>query len=253
MSATRGREAQRVDERVVALNYAVLGVVDQILWLPSPPVALTAVRLLYGPDLGLPSPMAEHVGRGAPLALAPLVGRPRPLARLLPARLRLVAGGRERSMDLRGIRAIARRRYGDLQASFVASPAPAALDGSDALVRYTYGPRARWLREEATTRLLDRVAALNRAALSLLAAVGAGASQLADGDFGAQASREVAAEPIAAALAQALPPIAVPDFAHLAASLAPVEEAPDADESVERYRLLFGEMLGRAGRSERLA
>jgi hypothetical protein len=243
---------EAVDERVVALNHAAVGVVDEILWLPSPGVAVTAVRLLYGPEAGLPEPLMDHVGRGAPPPFASLVGCARPLAHPLPSRLRFLVGWRERSNELKEVRSVARRRYRDLQTSFVASPAPAALDGLDALVQYTYGPRGRWLRGEAAARLLGRIAALNRAALSLLVAVAAGASRAPDGEFVVAGHRGRLAAPgrIPAGLAEALPPIAVPDFARLAESLVPPEPAREADESIERYRLLFGEMLGLAAPSE---
>ena len=49
MSVLRERRApDSPDEPVLALNYATLAIVDEILWLPSPELAIRAVTLLYG-------------------------------------------------------------------------------------------------------------------------------------------------------------------------------------------------------------
>jgi hypothetical protein len=131
------------------------------------------------------------------------------------------------------------------------SPARTTLESSDSLIQYTYGLRGRWLRSEAARRLLDRVIVLNRAALLLLAAISTGASRVSGGAFAALSGRRFRVPARALdGLGEALPPIAVPDFARLAELVIPVAPSLEGDESIERYQLLFAEMLSLAGRSE---
>ncbi|MGH7331167.1 MAG: hypothetical protein ACREKS_00180 [Candidatus Rokuibacteriota bacterium] len=226
------------DQHVLALNYATLRFADEILWLPSQAVAIRAVTLLYGTEIELPESLFAHVGRGMPASAARLLVRSAPLATLLPSRLgtawRVVAG------DLKASRALARRRYRELQTSLMIGERISS-SGADSLVRHTYGTRGRWNWTEAARRILEDVVVLNRAALALLIAHPRSLSPAPLEDLPPLSDRAEAT------LAEALPPVVVPDFGCLAEGLTRGAPVLDGEESIERYQSLFAEMLSFAG------
>jgi len=241
MGTLNGQGALRGwDERVLALNFATLAIVDEILWLPSPAVATTAVRLLYGSATELPEGFLTQVGRGVPVSVAPLLMGSAPLASLLRSRLGPAGTWRAVAGDLKHARALARQRYRELQASLMRGDR-LSLSGADSLVRYTYGTRGRWSSREATRRLLDRVVALNYAALVLLVARVPSLSLPPFEELPALPER--LPERALASLAEALPPIVVPDFRRLAGCVLRGASVLDGEESMERYQSLFAEML----------
>jgi hypothetical protein len=233
-----------LDGHVLALNYATLGIVDEILWLPSAAVAATAVSLLYGSRTELPERVLAQVGRGVPASVAPLLVESTPLAILLPSRLGPPGAWRAVAGDMREARALARQRYRELQTFFMtAGRAPS--EGMDSLVRYTYSTRGRWFWSESAKRILDRVIVLNRAALALLVARSRGQSSASFEMLPTLPDR--LPDHILDVLAEALPPIVVPDFRRLAECLIHVTPSLDGEESIERYQSLFAEMLSLAG------
>lgn len=243
---------QAADRYVLAVNAATLGLVDELLWLPSPTVAVKAVALLYGEESLVPDQFLARVGRGHPVPLASLLGSPRPLALLLPRRLGSPASWRDSAGGVKAARAAARQRYRELRAMFVAGAAGAMGDGAGTLLRHTYGVRGHWSWGEATRRILDRVVALNRAALGLLGAAARGQSRAripVAGDLALPRAPE-ASEAALDVLAGALPPVAIPDFARLAACLADAVPVLAGDECLERYQSLFAEMLGLSSLAE---
>ncbi|MBI1847305.1 MAG: hypothetical protein HY294_09805 [Candidatus Rokubacteria bacterium] len=241
------------DLGLVSLNAAVVALADEILRLPASSAADTAAALLWGAAVELPRGFLERVGTGARLPLPALLPAHDPLAVLLPERLRLSAGWRDQELAAKGARAAARVRYRELQAAFVASAREPVGEPASALVRYTYATEGRhWPWADVATRVLDRVVDVNRAALRLLARVARGASPVKVG-----VPRELLLArhvdlPDAAldAAADALPPVAVPDFVRLARALGASDGHAREDESVARYRSLFAEILGLEARVE---
>ena len=104
---------------------------------------------------------------------------------------------------------------------------------------------------DGARRVLLRVVRLNRAALALLAAVARGEcwTRL---DAGGPLPARPYDLPGAAldVLAEALPPIVIPDFAGLAAGLTPAGFVFCGEESIDRYQSLFAEMLSLSGHPE---
>lgn len=245
MRATKDRRTPgALDTHVLALNYATLGIVDEILWLPSPAVAVTAVALLYGPLTELPARVLTQVGRGAPASVAPLLVEGTALATLLPSRLGLPGAWRAVAGDMREARALARQRYRELQTCFMtADRAPS--DSIDSLVRHTYSTRGRWFWSESAKRILDRVVVLNRAALALLVARSRGQSPASFETLPRLPDR--LPDHVLDVLAEVLPPVVVPDFRRLAECLTHVTPSLGGEESIERYQSLFAEMLSLAG------
>jgi hypothetical protein len=237
----------RPDQHVAALNYAILALVDELLWLPSASVAAAAVRLLYGPGAALPSRLLAEAGTGAPPSLAARVASRALLGALLPARMGPASVWRAGAVGLREARALSRERYRELQSAFVSGTARTAADTAS-LVREVYGVGGRRSCADGARRVLRRVVRLNRATLALLAAVARGESWIALDALGPLPARPWDLPGAALdVLAEALPPIAMPDFTDLAAGLPPEEPVFGDEESVQRYRSLFAEMLSRAG------
>jgi hypothetical protein len=216
------------DLGLLPLNAATIALADEILALPSAAVASKAARLLWGPEMQLPASILAAVGTGTRLPLGALLGLPGPLAALIPARLKLLARWEDPATALRGARTLAASRYRQLQAVFVGMTAHRESTGTASLVRYTYGTGGDRLWAESARRILDRVVALNREALGVLGPKRPGAARLPGS--------------VLDVLARALPPVAVPDFQRIAAAM-PSDNAP-GDDTVERYRSLFAEMLG---------
>lgn len=225
----------------------MLALVDEVLRLPSRSAASTAVSLLYGRDRQPPLEILAHVNGGIHIRLAVLLATPVPLAMLLPERLRVSSAWRRSGQALRRARAVARARYRDLQAAFVASARGAAPEPAASLVRYTYGTGGRqWLWAEASSRMLHRVVALNRTVLDLLASI-------ARGEVGVEL--RTTGEPLAVdtfdlspdvldLMAAALPPVAVPDWSRLATALGEGDAVLSGEESVIHYQSLLAEILG---------
>jgi hypothetical protein len=232
------------DEHVLALNYATLGIVDEILWLPSAAVAATTVTLLYGAEIELPDRFLAQVGKGTPASVVPLLVRATPMAVLLPSRLGPAAAWRTVASDLGGARALARQRYRALQTSLMTTSRVSS-DGPDSLVRHTYGTRARWSWSEAARRVLARVVILNRAALALLIARPQSLTSVPWQNVFPLPAR--LPDRALASLAEALPPLVIPDFQSFAECLTPMPPVLAGEESIERYRSLFAEMLSFAG------
>jgi hypothetical protein len=214
---------------MLPLSVAAIGLADELLRLPAA-AATTAVQLLYGGETALPAPFLAAAGRGIQLPLVTLLAMPGPLATVLPSRVRLAGSWGDETAALKGARMLARTRYRQLQAAFVVG-APRLRPGAEAaLVRSTYGVAAGhggW--SEAARRISDRVTMLNRATLALVAPA-------------ADAARRALSPAAVEAVAGALLPLAVPDFARMGAALA-AEPAPGPDEAVDRYQSLFAEML----------
>lgn len=237
---------------MLGLNAATLGLVDELLWLPSAAVAAKAVALLYDGESTLPGEFLARVGRGGRVPLASLLGSSRPLALLIPRRLGPSSGCRDAAGGLKAARAAARQRYRELRALFVAGATGPMSDGAGALLRHTYGVRGQWSWADATRRILDRVVALNHAVLELMVAAARGQSRACIAVVGGVALPRAleASEAALDVLAGALPPVAIPDFPRLAAGLADAVPGLAGEECVERYQSLFAEMLGRSGRAE---
>jgi hypothetical protein len=240
----------RSDTLRVTFNYAVLSLVDELLWLPSASAAATAVQLLYGPASPLPEALLSRVGHGAPLSLATLVAAPTLLGTLVPSRLGPSGAWREGAVSPRQARALARDRYRDLQLALISGTAPRMASALSSLVRDTYGLRDHWHWTDGAKRILDRVVNLNRAALLLLAAEERARSR---GQLEAHGPLRTLRGDLSNdsldLLARALPPVAIPDFATLAAILPP-GASPLSDESIDRYQSLFAEMLSLTGHPE---
>src|SRR5262245_29292718 len=75
------------DEHVVSCSCAILGLLDGLLWRPSPSVAAAAVHLLYGPEVILPDALRAEIGNGAPPSLVSRIVASAPLGALLPSLL----------------------------------------------------------------------------------------------------------------------------------------------------------------------
>jgi len=237
---------------LLSFNIAAVSLVEEILRLPSAPAARTAIELLYGRDVVVPDQFLERVGHGARMPLATLLPSATPLARVLPARLHPSASWQDPAHALKHARALARERYRELQAALVASSSRLAPEPLSALVRYTYGiEERRWVWADVAKRLLDAVAALNRGALGVLAAIARGELALEVGvpAAGPKWSFDVP-EPILDVLAEVLPPAAAPDFASFARALETTRAPIKRDEATVRYRSLFAEMLGLASQVE---
>jgi hypothetical protein len=181
------------------------------------------------------------------LPAASLLGSATPLSMLLPERLRCSGAWRDKAGGLKAAREVARQRYRELQGAFVSAPARVAPDAGEALLRYTYGTHGRhWAWAESARRILDRVTVLNRATLALLASAARGESSVRfdPPSFGLPTRNFDAPGSVLDALAEALPPVAMPDWVRLVGALAPDEPALSGEESIERYQSLFAEMLG---------
>lgn len=253
MSAAPDQTRQRSpDVHVLSVNAAALGLVSELLWLPGAAAAAGAVELLYGRDVRVPDAFLAQVGRGGQPPCASLLAADLPLVSLLPSRLGPASAWREGAQALKAARGLARARYRELQVAFVAGASRAAPEAEGTLVRYTYGTRGHWFWSDCARRILDRVSALNRAMLSLLSAMERGEAVLPVGALGAPLPPRSYDLPAAVldALAEALPPVASPDFERFTAALAPTGVVLTGDESIERYQSLFAEMLGLAGHPE---
>ena len=237
---------------VLSLNIAAVGLVEEILRLPSASAARTAIGLLYGPGVVIPGEFLERVGVGARVPLGALLLSDVPLARLVPSRLHPSASWQDPGHALKTARALARERYRDLQAALVASSSRVSPEPLRALVRYTYGTDGRrWLCADVAKRLLDAVVSLNRGALAVLACIARGELTLDVGvpAAGPKWSFDVP-DPILDVLAEVLPPAAAPDFAAFARALQTGPGPFKRDEAIARYRSLFAEMLGLASQVE---
>ena len=246
MSDTTDREPEHPPEsHVVTLNYAILGLVDELLWLPSAAVITTAVQLLYGRDMSLPDALLEQAGEGAPQSFAALVGADMPLGRLLPSRLGRAGAWRSWTSSLKAVRGVSRDRYRQLQIAFVSTTTTSALPRTrGSLVHDIYPVRGRWASADSARRVLGRVVRLNRAMLALLAAADRGEC---DGRLTTRGPIPARSYDLPACvldvLAEALPPIAMPDFPRLAEGLHHNEATFAGEESIDRYQSLFAEML----------
>lgn len=222
---------------MIAVNAATVAFVDELLRLPSPAAAATVVDLLYDRKHPAPPAVLSHVNGGIHVPLPSLLSSPSPLSTPLCERLRLPGAWRADGQALKGARATARARYRQLQAAFVASVPAAPRDPAAALVRYTYGRS--WIWQDAASRILHRVAVLNRAVLDLLAAADPGEAPI--GGLLAQADLSPAVLDL---LAAALPAVAVPDWERFASALQGSRAALHGDEAVVRYQSLLAEILG---------
>ena len=245
-----------LSEHLLSFNVSAVTLVDELLRLPSPSAAVTALDLLYSRgDVVVPSAFLDRVGAGARVPLASLLSSPVPLATLLPGRLRPSSAWLEPTHALKSARALARERYRELQAALVGSGSRVAPEPLASLVRYTYGiDNRRWAWADVAKRLLDAVVGLNRSALGLLAAIARGEIDL---DVGVPAAGPKWTFDMPAGtldvLAAVLPPAAVPDFSTFAQALERSQGWLERDEATVRYRSLFAEMLGLATHSEALA
>jgi hypothetical protein len=240
---------------VVAVNAATVGFVDELLRLPSPSAARTAVDLLYGRRHPVPPAVLAHVNGGLHVPLAELLSSASPLALPLAERLRVPAAWRGAGQAVKAARAAARARYRELQNAFVSSVPPAPRDPVSALVRYTYRYEGhQWLWEEVAARLLHRVAVLNRAVLDLLAAAARG-EQPTDGLPGDALPEQDFDLPTDTLdlLAAALPPVAVPAWDRLVQPLEGRRAVALDEDAVGHYRSLLAEILGLQEQPEHFA
>jgi hypothetical protein len=221
-------ERPEPDLGLIPLNAATIALADEILALPSAATASKTAQLLWGPEMQLPAAMLDAIGSGIRLPLGALLRLPGPLAALIPSRLKLVTRWDDPASALRGARALASGRYRQLQTVFVGMTARRESRGTPSLVRYTYGTGGDRLWAESAQRILDRVVVLNREALGVLGPARPGAARLPGA--------------VLDVLARALPPVAVPDFPRIAAATPSING--HAEDTVERYRSLFAEMLG---------
>ncbi len=237
---------------VLHLNVATLALVDEVLRLPTSSAANVALTLLYGRDLMIPEAFLGLVGSPGRVRIDAALATGGSLATLVSSRLRASAAWRDEAQAAKAARALGRARYRQLQAAFVNSSDRVAPEATTSLVRYTYGTNGRhWLWTDVTHRLLDRVVALNRAALALLAgAARGGAAPVVDSADISLLARQFDLPPaVLDMIAEALPPVALPDFARFAELGTPPRSLGE-EESIERYQLLFAEMLGLTGHSE---
>lgn len=242
-------------ESLVSFNLAATALVDELLRLPSASATLTAVELLYGRDVAVPSSFLDHVGTGVRIPVASVLASSAPLAILVAGRLRPSSAWQEPAHALKGARALARERYRELQAALIGSSVRSAPEPFASLVRYTYGvDDRRWLWADVARRLLDTVVTLNRGALGLLAAVARGETTLDVGvpTVGPRWSYDMPPA-VLNVLAEVLPPAAVPDFPAFVRALDTSQASVERDEATMRYRSLFAEMLGLATHAEALA
>lgn len=240
------------DATVMHLNVATIAFVDEVLRLPTPSAAKVALTLLYGRELTIPEAFLRMVGSAVQVRLEAALGIESPLATLVASRVRASAAWRDEAQAAKAARALGRARYRQLQAAFVNSSERVAPEATASLVRYTYGMNGRhWLWTDVTRRLLDRVVALNRTALgSLAGAPRGGGRSVVDAPDIALLVRQFDLPPaVLDMIAEALPPVALPDFARFAELGTPPRSLGE-EESVERYQLLFAEMLGLTGHSE---
>lgn len=232
---------------VVAVNASVVAFVDELLRLPSRAAVATVVSFLYGQGLEALSGLLGHVNGGIHVPLHSLLTSPRPLAVLMPKRLRVSGAWRKPEQALKGARAAARARYRELQSAFVTQARRAAPEASASLVRYTYGVDGRqWLWEDAAARVMHRTTALNRAVLGLLAAAARGETAI---EFPAAGEGVPAGEfdlpgGVLDLMAAALPPVASPDWPRIAGALEGGAPALQREESILRYQSLLAEILG---------
>jgi hypothetical protein len=127
---------------------------------------------------------------------------------------------------------LARERYRQLQTALVALTEHGEADRSAPLVAAAYGRGSHphvWA--ERTARILARAAAMNRAVLGRL-------------------RPEAAGTPALHALAEVLPPLALVDFARVAAALGARPPGRRPETSAARYRSLFAEILGLEARGQ---
>ncbi|MBI3635336.1 MAG: hypothetical protein HY216_03820 [Candidatus Rokubacteria bacterium] len=231
---------------LVALNAAASALVEEILRLPSAAAVTTVIDLLYGRDLRPSQTFLDRVGTSRGLSLATVLASRRPLARVLPTRLRPSATWRVASNALKNARANARTRYRDLQAAFVALAPRATVEPAASLARYTFGTPGRhgqWA--ETAGRVLDRVVTVNRALLELLGDAEVGPDVIVAAGVDMTVARAFDLPPsVLALIATAAPPLAVPDFDAFVDVLAEADRPLDGDESVARYQSLFAEILG---------
>ena len=236
----------RADVHLIALNTAAVLLADELLQLPAPAAAATAVDLLWGPAAELPDAFVHRVGSRLLLPLSDLMIAPMALVVIAPERVRALATPGDPLDGLRQVRALAHERYGLLQTALARACGDRAIEPKASLVRYTIGLEGRhWLWSEAARRLIDRAAALNRAVLRGLVAASRGETDLGGLARGLGSTALPASGPLLDGLASALLPVAAPDFAALASALAGGETS--ADPAVVRYQALFAELLGRTG------
>jgi hypothetical protein len=245
------RHAPPAEAHILALNVATLGLVDEIVRLPGMPVARTAIQLLWGPTAAVPDEFLGHAGTGMQIPYTSLLASPAPLAALLPARLGPAGVWREGPNALKSIRGLARTRYRELQAAFVSGAPRAVPEAAEALVRYTYGTHGRhWIWADSARRLIERVVTLNRAALALLAALSRGVGTVDVPGLSFEERSFDVPDHTLDLLAEALPPVAIPEWARLTRALVRVESPLGDEESLERFRSLFAEMLGMSSQPE---
>jgi hypothetical protein len=242
----------RPSESLLSFNIAAAGLADELLSLPST-AAATAIELMYGRAAAVPPAFLARAGTGARIPLAARLSTAAPLATLVAERFRACSAWLGPAP--RRARALARERYRELQAALVGSRGDAAPEALASLARYTYDvDGGRWLSEDAARRLLDAVVILNRAALALLASIARGETAL---DLGVAATGPTWTFDVPASsldtLAEALPPVAVPDFPAFARALETSRAGIEGDAAIRRYRSLFAEMLGRAIQRDVLA
>jgi len=222
------------DPGVLELNLSAALLAEELLALPSAFSASRAASLLWEGASVLPAAFLAAVGSGRPLLVGPLVRSRQPLATPIPSHLAEARAGLGGAGVARHARALARGRYRALQGALVGGDDAAPPSG--ALLRYTFGSDGRpWMWAEAARRILDRVSGLNRAALmAARQRARTGASGVPGGD----------SDDAIDSLAEALPPIAVPDFRRIAEAIA--APRPEVEDSVERHRALFAELLAMA-------
>lgn len=239
------------DTHILTLNVATLSLVDEIVRLPSTPVARTAIQLLWGSTATVPDEFLAHAGNGVQIPYTSLLSSSAPLASLLPSHLGPAGVWRDGPNGLKGVRALARTRYRELQAAFVSGAPRAVPEAAEALVRYTYGTHGRhWIWADSARRLIERVVTLNRAALTLLAAASRGASAFDVPGLSFDDRSFDVPESTIDLLAAALPPVAMPDWPRLTRALVRVESPLGDEESIERFQSLFAEMLGMSSQPE---
>jgi hypothetical protein len=209
------------------LNVAAGLLADELLPLP-PAVMSRAVELAWHDTIDLPGAFLALGGTQASIPLDRLLASPRLLAHLTPACAR-AAGTAVRAVSaLRRGHALGRERYRSLVSTLLESERPAATPTAG-LLDYTYGSGGQpWPWTAVAARISARVAALNLAAIRLAASAGRESLRESDG----------AAEGVAR-IAQALPPVAIPDFVALAA----LAETRVVDDDGVRHDALFAEML----------
>lgn len=240
------------ESTVLHVNVATVAFVDEIWRLPTPLAARLALTLLYGRDLAIPEEFLRLVGSGAQVRLDAALALDGSLGILVSSRLRASASWRDEAQAVKAARALGRARYRQLQAAFVNSADRVAPEATASLVRYMYGTNGRhWLWSDVTRRLLDRVVVMNRTVLALLAAAARGEapSTLDLPEISLLGRQFDLPHAVLDTIAEALPPVALPDFARFAELGTPPRSLGE-EESVVRYHLLFAEMLGLTSHTE---